>query len=93
MVLGTLDAASARTKKHPANPPASGRRRSAPARSGPTPADGPRRYADHHERLPPARHDRDKAQPKEPVQRADRPIKIPRGSSTYIPPPNPSPIP
>jgi hypothetical protein len=27
----------------------------------------------------------------EPRQRADRPVKIPRGSSTYIPPPNPSP--
>ena len=24
-------------------------------------------------------------------QRADRPVKIPRGSSTYIPPPDPSP--
>ena len=31
-----------------------------------------------------------RAQP-EPRQRADRPVKIPRGSSTYIPPPNPSP--
>jgi hypothetical protein len=28
---------------------------------------------------------------KEPMQRADRPVKIPRGSSTYIPPPSPSP--
>src|SRR6185295_11323316 len=27
----------------------------------------------------------------QPEQRADRPIRIPRGSSTYIPPPNPSP--
>jgi len=26
-----------------------------------------------------------------PSERADRPIHIPRGSSTYIPPPNPSP--
>ncbi len=26
-----------------------------------------------------------------PAQRADRPVKIPRGSSTYIPPVNPSP--
>ena len=26
-----------------------------------------------------------------PRQRADRPVQIPRGSSTYIPPPNPSP--
>ena len=27
----------------------------------------------------------------QPRQRADRPVRIPRGSSTYIPPPNPSP--
>ena len=33
---------------------------------------------------------RDAGQP-EPRQRADRPVKIPRGSSTYIPPANPSP--
>ena len=26
-----------------------------------------------------------------PSERADRPVHIPRGSSTYIPPPNPSP--
>ena len=36
----------------------------------------------------------DKGTPRrdEPTKRADRPIKIPRGSSTYIPPPVPSPI-
>jgi hypothetical protein len=29
--------------------------------------------------------------PSEPERRADRPVRIPRGSSTYIPPPVPSP--
>ncbi len=35
---------------------------------------------------------RDEGRSKEqPRERAERPVKIPRGSSTYIPPPNPSP--
>jgi hypothetical protein len=37
------------------------------------------------------RSDKDINEPSEPMRRADRPIHIPRGSSTYIPPPNPSP--
>jgi hypothetical protein len=39
----------------------------------------------------PAMMRRDDKEPAEPIQRADRPIHIPRGSSTYIPPPSPSP--
>ena len=86
LALGTLDAASARSKKHPAKHSArTGTAESAfwghlvPMENG-TPVIM-RGY--HPPRLTP-----DEAQPQ---QRADRPIKIPRGSSTYIPPPNPSP--
>src|SRR5206468_6375269 len=35
--------------------------------------------------------DKELNEAKEPTQRADRPVKIPRSSCTYIPPPSPSP--
>ena len=81
LALGTLDAASARSKKHPAK---TGTAESAfwgnlvPMENG-TPVIM-RGY--HPPRL---------TTEEQPQQRADRPIKIPRGSGTYIPPPSPSP--
>jgi hypothetical protein len=86
MVVGTLDAASARQKKK--------HRNSRPAVT----------QTDHIPLVPVDRDGtpiimqgyrspsmmRDAGQP-EPRQRADRPVKIPRGSSTYMPPVNPSP--
>jgi len=86
LALGTLDAASARSKKHPAKPPAkTGSAESAfwgnlvPMENG-----TPVIMKGYH----PPRLTTEEAQPE---QRADRPIRIPRGSGTYIPPPNPSP--
>jgi hypothetical protein len=82
LALGTLDAASARSKKQSAR---TGSAESAfwgslvPVENG-----IPVIMKGYH---PP----RSTVEEAPPQQRADRPIKIPRGSSTYIPPPNPSP--
>src|SRR5690349_25095534 len=96
MVLGTIDVASARKKKVRANPqPAASENqlRHIPGQLVPVDRDGtPIIMQGYRSRA----ITRDKepgelTEPKEPVQRADRPVKIPRGSSTYIPPPSPSP--
>jgi hypothetical protein len=90
MVLGTLDAASARKKKVRANPQptaSENRLRQAPGQLLPVDRDGTPIIMQGY-RAPAMTRDKEI---KEPVQRADRPIKIPRGSSTYIPPPSPSP--
>jgi hypothetical protein len=91
MVLGTLDAASARKKKVRAKPQPTASEnwlRQAPGQLVPVDRDGTPIIMQGY-RSPAMR--RDDTEPKEPMQRADRPIKIPRGSSTYIPPPSPSP--
>ena len=88
MVVGTLDSASARKKKLRAKPqPTASEKwlRHVPGQLVPVDRDGTPIIMQGYRS--PARMRDDK----EPAQRADRPIKIPRGSSTYIPPPNPSP--
>ena len=92
MVLGTVDAASARKKKVRAKPQptaSENQPRHVPGQLVPVDRDGtpiimqgyrsPRMMRDAGEPMP------------APKQRADRPVRIPRGSSTYIPPVNPSP--
>ena len=87
MVLGALDAASARQKKkYRAAKPAVSKVDRVPGTLVPLDVDGtpiimqgyssPRRLRDGTA---------------QPAERADRPVKIPRGSGTYIPPPDPSP--
>jgi hypothetical protein len=92
-VLGTLDAASARKKKARPNPQPmaseNGPRR-APGQLVPVDRDGTPIIMQGY-RSPGIRRDKEPDEAKEPMQRADRPVKIPRGSSTYIPPPSPSP--
>ena len=90
MVVGTLDAASARQKKKQrSSRPAVTETDRVPGTLVPVDRDGtpiimqgyrsPRMMRDAGEPMP------------APKQRADRPVRIPRGSSTYIPPVNPSP--
>jgi hypothetical protein len=89
MVLGTVDAASARKKKVRAKPQPTASEnwlRHVPGELVPVDRDGTPIIMQGY-RSPRMMRD-DAAQPQ---QRADRPVKIPRGSSTYIPPPNPSP--
>lgn len=90
MVLGTLDAASARKKKVRAKPQPTASEnwlRRAPGQLVPVDRDGTPIIMQGY-RSPAKTRDKEF---KEPMQRADRPVKIPRGSSTYIPPPSPSP--
>jgi hypothetical protein len=88
MVVGTLDAAAARQKKkHRIARPAVTQTDRVPGTLVPVDRDGTPIIMQGY-RSP--RMMRDAGQP-EPRQRADRPVKIPRGSSTYIPPVNPSP--
>src|SRR4051812_9365440 len=90
MVLGTLDAASARKKKVRANPQPTASEngpRYVPGQLVPVDRDGTPIIMQGY-RSPAKTRDKEF---KEPMQRADRPVKIPRGSSTYIPPPSPSP--
>ena len=93
MVLGTLDAASARKKKVRANPQPTASEnwlRHAPGQLVPVDRDGtPIIMQGYRSRA--ITRDKEPSEPKEPMQRADRPVNIPRGSSTYIPPPSPSP--
>src|SRR5689334_10498323 len=97
MVLGTLDAASARKKKARTNPqPAASENapRHVPGQLVPVDRDGTPIIMQGYRSPSMMRRDKElnePNEPKEPTQRADRPVKIPRGSSTYIPPPNPSP--
>ena len=93
MVLGTLDAASARKKKVRAKPQPTASEnwlRHAPGQLLPVDRDGTPIIMQGY-RSPSITRDKELNEPKEPMQRADRPVKIPRGSSTYIPPPSPSP--
>ncbi len=93
MVLGTLDAASARKKKVRAKPQPTASEnepRHVPGQLVPVDRDGtPIIMQGYRSRA--ITRDKEPNEAKEPVQRADRPVKIPRGSSTYIPPPSPSP--
>jgi hypothetical protein len=94
MVLGTLDAASARKKKVRANPQPTASENGArrvPGQLVPVDRDGTPIIMQGYRSPVMTRGDQQSKEPKEPTQRADRPVKIPRGSSTYIPPPNPSP--
>src|SRR5436190_4149950 len=91
MVLGTLDAASARKKKVRANPlptASENEPRHVPGQLVPVDRDGTPIIMQGYRSPAMMRGDKE---PSEPVRRADRPVKIPRGSSTYIPPPSPSP--
>jgi hypothetical protein len=93
MVLGTLDAASARKKKARAKPQPTASEngpRHVPGQLVPVDRDGTPIIMQGY-RSPGITRDKGANEPKEPMQRADRPVKIPRGSSTYIPPPSPSP--
>lgn len=94
VAVGTLDAASARQKKKVrAKPPVTSSERWLRESLVPLDRDGtpiimqgyrsPRMMRDAAGTQPPA-------QP-EVERRAERPVRIPRGSSTYIPPPDPSP--
>ena len=86
MVVGTLDAASARQKKkHRNSRPAVPQTDHIPL--VPVDRDGTPIIMQGY-RSPSMMRD---AGQLEPRRRADRPVKIPRGSSTYMPPVNPSP--
>jgi hypothetical protein len=94
MVLGTVDAASARKKKVRANPrPTASENwlRHVPGQLVPMDRDGTPIIMQGYRSPAMTRGDKEPKESTEPMQRADRPIKIPRGSSTYIPPPSPSP--
>jgi hypothetical protein len=94
MVLGTLDSASARKKKvrtHPQSTASESRLRYVPGQLVPVDRDGTPIIMQGYRSPAMMRSDKDINEPSEPMRRADRPIHIPRGSSTYIPPPNPSP--
>src|ERR1700710_1732745 len=93
MVLGTLDSASARNKKSRANPQPTVSEnwlRHVPGQLVPVDRDGTPIIMQGYRSPSMMRGDKEFNEPREPMQRADRPIHIPRGSSTYIPPPNPS---
>src|SRR3954465_2609175 len=88
MVVGTLDAAAARQKKkHHSSRPVVTQTDRVPGTLVPVDRDGTPIIMQGY-RSP--RMLRDAGEPA-PKQRADRPVRIPRGSSTYIPPVNPSP--
>ena len=94
MVLGTVDSALARKKKVRANPQPTASEnwlRHVPGQLVPVDRDGTPIIMQGYRSSARTLDDKEPKEPKEPMQRADRPIKIPRGSSTYIPPPNPSP--
>ncbi len=95
MVLGTLDSASARKKKRvPADPQATASEkwlRHVPGQLVPVDRDGTPIIMQGYRSPSMIRRDKGLNEPSEPMQRADRPIHIPRGSSTYIPLPVPSP--
>jgi hypothetical protein len=94
MMLGTLDSASARKKKVRATPQATASEkwlRHVPGQLVPVDRDGTPIIMQGYRSPSMMRRDKGANELQEPTQRADRPIRIPRGSSTYIPPPNPSP--
>jgi hypothetical protein len=82
LAMATLDAAAARHRKHP---PRSGAAVSVSSRDLVPMENGvPIIMKGYHPHL-------QKPDAARSSERADRPVHIPRGSSTYIPPPNPSP--
>ena len=97
MVLGTLDVASARKKKYRTKPQPTASEnwlRHVPGQLVPVDRDGTPIIMQGYRSPAMMRDDKalkESKESKEPTQRADRPINIPRGSSTYIPPPSPSP--
>jgi hypothetical protein len=86
LALSTFDAASARQKKKQRVRPAATSTHTVPGTLVPIDRDGTPIIMQGY-RSPSMMRDDGEL----PRQRADRPVKIPRGSSTYIPPPNPSP--
>jgi hypothetical protein len=92
MAMGALDAAAARQKKKPrVARPAVTQTERVPGTLVPVDRDGTPIIMQGYRSPAMMRRDKELNEPKEPTQRADRPVKIPRGSSTYIPPPSPSP--
>src|SRR5947209_17216538 len=100
MTLGTLDTASARKKKDSTKPQATASenwlrhvpdRRYVPGQLVPVDRDGTPIIMQGYRSPAMMRGDKEPKESTERMQRADRPIHIPRGSSTYIPPPSPSP--
>jgi len=97
LAIGTIDTASARHKKsHRAKPQVASSqqwlRTAEPGHLVPVDRDGTPIIMKGY-RSPAMREDKKLERELEPktAKRTDRPIKIPRGSSTYIPPPDPSP--
>jgi hypothetical protein len=90
MVLGTLDSASARKKARAQPQPTASEKwlRHVPGSLVPVDRDGTPIIMQGYRSPAMMRSDKEI---KEPEQRVDRPTRIPRGSSTYIPPPSPSP--
>jgi hypothetical protein len=84
LVLGACNAACAKHKKKPRVKPAA-TSQSAPVSHAPVDKDGTPIIMNDY---PAPRASKLET---EPQQHGDHPITIPRGSSTYIPPPNPSP--
>src|ERR1043166_255712 len=88
MVLGTLDAASARKKRARTIPQPTASENSprhVPGQLVPVDRDGTPIIMQGYRSPSMMRHDKElhePNEPKEPMQRADRPAKIPRGSST-----------
>ena len=94
MALGTFDTASARKKKARTTPqPTAGESSSRyiPGQLVPVDRDGTPIIMQGYRSPSMMRRNKGLDELQEPTRRADRPIRIPRGSSTYIPPPNPSP--
>ena len=90
MVLGTLDSASARQEESPRHAAGHGQRKCRHVPGQLVPVDRTARRSSCRATI--AVQDARQGADEPPTeQRADRPIHIPRGSSTYIPPPNPSP--
>jgi hypothetical protein len=88
LALGTIDAASARQKKKPrVSRPAATHTDYVRGTLVPVDRDGTPIIMQGYRSPSMMRNGDTEPQPR----RADRPVKIPRGSSTYIPPPNPSP--
>ena len=94
MVLGTLDSAAARKNKARAQSQSTASEkwlRHVPGQLVPVDRAGTPIIMQGYRSPAMTRDDKALKEPDGATQRADRPVKTPRGSSTYIPPPNPSP--